>query len=50
MSESATPIPAEMSDDDLRAATGGCTELSCMYHHEFVAEIRRRNSTKERRS
>jgi hypothetical protein len=34
-----------MSDADLRAATGGCTELSCIYHHELVAEIRRRRST-----
>lgn len=34
-----------MSDADLLAATGGCTELSCIYHHEFVAEVRRRRAT-----
>jgi hypothetical protein len=35
----------EMSDAELLSATGGCTELSCIYHHELVAEIRRRRTT-----
>jgi hypothetical protein len=35
---------AGMSDAELLAATGGCTELSCIYNTEFVAEIRRRRS------
>lgn len=34
-----------MSDAELLAITGGCTELTCIYHHEAVTEIRRRRTT-----
>lgn len=39
--------PIAMSDAELLAAAGGCTELTCIYHHQIVAELRRRTTSAE---